>query len=140
MPTQIIAAAPRKSKATTPAAIEIKLPKTIQVSDEERVWVVRLIRLLRDDYWATELVRQILSEESQNTSRLSIKDVFELLKNMEIIETLASNAIKLGNNWSNHPVLKAIRKEWPDDEICEYKSQRAVRQLIESATRKDGAR
>ena len=93
--------------------------------------MARQVRLLRDDYWVSELVRQILTMESQTTNQLTIKQLTELLNNFSTMEALAGNAQTLGANWSDHPILRAIRDEW--EEIDEYKSQSAIRRIVDSA-------
>ncbi|HEY3455439.1 MAG TPA: hypothetical protein VGK64_12615 [Bryobacteraceae bacterium] len=101
---------------------------------DERCYCVRLIRLLRDDYWMAELVRQILDKEAQSKYGWGIKDLRKLIDNFDVIEALADNAQRLGHNWSNHPILRAIRQEWGgDDEIEKYKSDRRIQRLIDSA-------
>ena len=99
----------------------------------ERAYCVGLVRLLRDDYWMAEFVRQILDKESKSKWQWTIKNANALLDNFDTVETLAGNAQNLGQNWSNHPILRAIRKEWEDDEIVDYLSDKRVRGLIESA-------
>jgi hypothetical protein len=56
-----------------------------------------------------ELVRQILKAEAQTTHQVTIKKIRALLNNFEVIETLTNNAKRLENNWSDHPILRAIR-------------------------------
>ena len=103
---------------------------------DERVYCVRLVSLLRDSYWMAELVRQILDEESRCSRRWTIRSLRELLDNFDTIEALADNAQRLGPNWSNHPILRAIRNEWQEDEITDYIGERGIRRLIESAHKK----
>jgi hypothetical protein len=101
---------------------------------DERAYCVRLIRLLRaNNYWMPELIRQILDKESSSRYDWTIEGVKKLLDNFDIIETLAENASKLGLNWSNHPILRAIRMTWKDEEIIDYTSNTKIRKLIESA-------
>jgi hypothetical protein len=83
-----------------------------------------------------ELVRQILDEEARATRRWTIRSLRELLDNFDTIEALADNAQRFGLNWSNHPILRAIRKEWQEDEIENYVGERGIRRLIESAHKK----
>ena len=98
---------------------------------DERAMCVRLVRLLRDNYWVSELVRQILKKEAETPNLLAVAELRKLLDDFSTIEALADNAQKLGNNWSDHPILRAIRDEW--EEINEYKSERAIDRLIKSA-------
>lgn len=101
---------------------------------DERAYCVRLIRLLRDsNYWVPELIRQILDKESRSRFNWTIEEVKKLLDSFDTIETLAENASRLGLNWSNHPILRAIRTTWKDDEIVEYTSNARIRKLVESA-------
>jgi hypothetical protein len=126
----------RKS-TTTPAKVRRQQSDFLAgCSMDERVYCVRLISLLRDDYWMAELVRQILDEEARATRRWTIRSLRELLDNFDTIEALADNAQRFGLNWSNHPILRAIRKEWQEDEIGNYVGERGIRRLIESAHKK----
>ena len=101
---------------------------------DERAWCARLVRLLRDKYWVAEFVRQVLAKEASTRHELTTKYMRGLLDNFDTIETLTSNAKRLGQTWSDHPILRAIRDEW--QEIQEYQDERTIRDLIESATRK----
>jgi len=103
---------------------------------DERSYCVRLVRVLRDNYWITTLVTAILDKEATNKNQISMKWLTQLLKDLDNIEQQAYNAQRLGNNWSNHPILRAIRKEWGDQEIAEYQSERRIAELIESAHRR----
>jgi hypothetical protein len=115
-------------------AMEVKLPRSIRLSADERAQVARLIRLLRDNYWVGELIRQILAMESQTRHQLTIKTIAKLLDNFDTIEALANNARQLGANWSNHPILKAIRDERED--IQDYQNERTIQALVDSAEKK----
>ena len=106
------------------------------VSWIERAYCVGLVRLLRENYWLTEVVRQILDQEAQSKLNWSIKRLRQLLDNFSTLDTLAANAAKIGNNWSHHPVLKAVRDEFGDREIHDYRSDEKIRLLIESAHKK----
>jgi hypothetical protein len=100
---------------------------------DERAYCIRLLRLLRDNYWMAELIRQILDKEARSRYQWTIKGLTALLENFGGIEALASNAQRLGCDWSNHPILRAIRAEWGDEEIQDYKGELRVKALIESA-------
>ena len=100
---------------------------------DERSYCVRLVRLLRDDYWISELLRQILDQESSSPYCWTLTELKALLDNFDTIEALVKNAKRLGHNWSNHPILRAIREEW--GEIEDYKNERSIRELVESARR-----
>jgi hypothetical protein len=119
------------SDAQAAAPSTLCMPRSIRLSEDERAYVACLVRLLRDNYWVSELVRQILTMESKATHQLTIKKLTALLDDFSTVEALASNARRLGNNWSNHPILRAIREEWP--EIESYKDECAIRALVESA-------
>ncbi len=98
---------------------------------------MRLVRLLRDNnYWVAELIKQLLDKEAQSTHEWTINDIRKMLDNFETIEALADNAQRLGQNWSNHPILRAIRDTWGDQEIQDYVGDGRVQRLIESARRK----
>jgi len=94
---------------------------------------VRLVRLLRDKYWVAEFVRQVLTKEASADHSLTIKNMSKLLKQFDTIEKLAAKAQYLGEAWSDHPILRAVREEWLD--IQDYKGELAIRKLIESAAR-----
>lgn len=101
---------------------------------DERALCTRVIRLNRENYWLASLMRQILQLDAANRKRVNIEDIRALLNNFDTIDTLATNARKLGPIWSDNPVLKAIRDNWA--EIDEYKDSCDLRRIIESAHQK----
>jgi hypothetical protein len=138
---EIPAATPDSANSTAAAqaaepVLEQRSEFLIGCDSDERAYAVRLIRLLRDNYWMAELVRQILDQESKTRWNWTIKSLKELLDNFSTIEALADNARRLGNNWSNHPILRAVREQWGDDEIADYQGERRIQRLIESAHKK----
>lgn len=102
---------------------------------DERVYCVRLIRVLRENCWIAAFVRAILDEEACAPYRWTIKKARQMLDNFDVLESLADNARRLGNNWSNHPICRAIRKEWGEAELQDYKTERHIRSLIESVNK-----
>ena len=127
----------RRTISNPVKCVEVKAKRTGQdfllgCTPEERAWCVRLVRLLRDKYWVTEFVRQVLTKEASADHSLTIKNMSKLLKQFDTIEKLAAKAQCLGEAWSDHPILRAVREEWLD--IQDYKGELAIRKLIESAT------
>lgn len=53
---------------------------------DERSYCVRLVRLLRYNYWVTTLVTAILDKEAQNKHHISMKWMKQLLDDIENIE------------------------------------------------------
>jgi hypothetical protein len=114
--------------------LAVQLPRTMKISEDERAYVARLVRLLRENYWVAELVRQILDMEARVRHQITIKKIQHLLEEFSTLEGLARNARILGQSWSNHPIMKAIREEWPD--VASYKDECEIRRLVESATKR----
>jgi hypothetical protein len=128
---EIIADSDEHAGKPSPEPTDILLPQKLRLAPAERPYVVRLVRLLRDNYWASELVRQILEMEAGSRHQLTIKKIQNLLSEFDTIETLAHNAKKKGGRWCNHPILRAIRNDWT--EIDDYIDECSIRNLIESA-------
>jgi hypothetical protein len=126
---------PTREQALEKAACREQADFLAGCTVDERAYCVRLIRLLRDKYWVTEFVREILDRESRSRWNWTVELAKKSLANYETLEALASNARRIGNTWSNHPVLRAVRREF-DNEIADYMDDRRVRDLIASASKK----
>ena len=107
----------------------------IGCSLDERADAVRLVRLLRSNYWLANFVRQILTMEAECPFQVPLEKVQKQLDKMAVLEDLIGRVQFIGrgkNYFQSHPAVRAIMEEW-GDEIFQYKSDQDIRELIESA-------
>lgn len=121
--------------AKTSEAPGIRLPRNMKLSDDERTYVARLVRLLRSNYWLSHFARILLQADTDCPDMVSIKQAHALLDGEEAVEQWIDKikAYKRGP-WGDHPAIKAVADEW--DEIDDYRSDQGIRKLIESANPK----
>lgn len=108
----------------------------ILVTPEERVLVARFVRLIRSNYWLSHFFKNLLRLDSDSPDMVPISKVQEQLKQQEELEDLVGRVQYIGKQgwWRDHPAINAIVEEW--DEVFEYRGDRAISNLIESAKQK----
>ena len=135
--------APRKRGRPTAKTVKERKTRSEQhdflfgATLDERAYCVSLIRLLRETYWLALALRHILDQEALSKYQWTVKKLKDMLDEFATLDVLAQNASRLGNRWSDHPVLRAVRKEFGDDEISDYKSDLLIQALIESAIKNE---
>ena len=110
-----------------------KDPGIVLVSSEERALIARFLRLIRSNYWLSHFVKNLLRLDSASPTLVSIESVQEQLGYAEELEDLIGRVQHIGKAgwWRDHPAINAIVEEW--DDVFEYRGDRAICQLIESA-------
>ena len=133
-----------KKKRGRPTEVESMMKRSraeqadflIGCSLDERADAVRLVRLLRSNYWLANFARQVLRLEADHPSQVPIEKVQRQLDNIATIEDLVGRVQFIGrqrnNYFQSHPAVRAVVEEW-GDEIFQYKSDQDIRELIESA-------
>jgi hypothetical protein len=103
---------------------------------DERSDAVRLIRLIRTNYWLSNFARQILRMEADSPTQVTIDKVQKQLDRLAVIEDLIGRVQHIGRNPDNyfqdHPAVRAVLEEW-GDEIFQYKSDCGINNTIDAA-------
>ena len=115
-------------------------PGIILVSREERMLVTRFVRLIRTNYWLSHFVKNLLRLDAASPEMVTIAKAKEQLSNQEDIEALVGKLQYIGRDgwWRDHPAINAVAEEW--DDVYEYKGDRAICKLIESAKQQGAKR
>lgn len=115
---------------------ELQADFLVGCSLEERASAVRFIRLIRTNYWLSNFAKQILELDAENPFLVTIEKVQAQLDKTAVIEDLVGRVQFIGRNqknwFINSPAVRAVIDEW-GDEIFQYKSDKDIRNLIESS-------
>ncbi len=81
-------------------------------SESERAAAVRLVRILRTNYWFSNLMEQLLRLEADNPFQVTIEAVRKQIDGLESIETLVKKIQFIGsspgNYFRDHPAVRAV--------------------------------
>jgi len=124
---------PTHEESEQRATRKVQADFLVGCSIEERAWCVQLIRLLRTNYWLSHLLKNILRLDADRPQLVTIEDVRRQIDQAEDLDELVRKIQFVGRTgwWRDHPVVNAVAEE--DAEIYQYRSDSAIRQLIESA-------
>jgi hypothetical protein len=105
---------------------------------DERAYAVRLVRLLRTNYWFSHFMLHMLRLEADSPFQVTFRKVRDQLRYLEGVEDLLERVKYVSQRSTNyfydHPAFKAVRDEWGGDaELAAYKNESEIRQLVTSA-------
>lgn len=95
--------------------------------------MARFVRLIRSNYWLSHFVKNLLRLDARTPEMVPIAEVEGQLNQQRDLEGLIGRIQYIGKHgwWRDHPAINAIAEEW--DDVYEYRGEKAICALIESA-------